>query len=83
MFTSLLALASLASLTAAQNTPSPDPVTPTPTTPPSGPSGTVLPVSKTWPAAANPTYLPNNTRDTTQSPSFPDTEYVKYVQILN
>ncbi|KAG0016558.1 hypothetical protein BGZ81_011153 [Podila clonocystis] len=76
-FASLLALVSLASLAAAQDSPSPDPVTPTPTTPPSGPSGTVLPVSKTWPAAANPTYYPNNTRETTRSPSFPDTEYVK------
>lgn len=81
-FTSLLSFVSLASLVAAQETPSPDPVSPTPTTPPSGPSRTVLPVSKTWPAATNPTYS-NTTRETTQSPSFPDTEYVKYVYILN
>ncbi|KAG0259225.1 hypothetical protein BG011_002780 [Mortierella polycephala] len=35
-----------------------------------------LPVSKTWPTASAPTY-PDQPRDTQESPSFPDPEYVK------
>ncbi|KAG0216394.1 hypothetical protein BGX28_002864 [Mortierella sp. GBA30] len=49
-------------------------VTPTPTT-----TATVrptLPVSKTWPAASAPTF-PDQPRDSIDSPSFPDPEYVK------
>lgn len=66
----VLVLASLAlSLTAAQ-TPSPI-VTPTPPTP--TPSGTV-PLS---PIPINPTFTTEDLRNSTQSPSFPDSEYVK------
>ncbi|KAG0340684.1 hypothetical protein BG004_006305 [Podila humilis] len=87
---STVAMAStLISLTVAQDTPSPESPTSTPTftptptvatTPAPAPgqqgSGTVLPVSKTWPAASAPTY-PVTPRDNRTSPSFPDSEYVK------
>ncbi|KAF9978181.1 hypothetical protein BGZ75_010122 [Mortierella antarctica] len=56
-----------------------DPAAPTEGTPSATPSSTVrptLPVSKTWPLASAPTF-PDQPRDSIDSPSFPDPEYVK------